>query len=474
MPNPHTGMRVHPFLAGAALLLAPAVPAQLTWTQLTTANAPPALAAPAAALSLYEHHLALFGGLGAAGATGGTWVLTAQGWTQATPVPSPPARSHAAMATIGSALALFGGRGAPGNALADCWAWQPVGATWTAVAGGPAARERAAFAGRTEMGDALLFGGHDGATVFGDTWQLALSAVPPWTQLNLVTAPPARHGHALASLGGSPRRVVLFGGIAAGGNHLDDTWVFEQPVGGAAQWIAMQPAARPSPRAGHAMRFAWHRGRVQLFGGEGPNGLLGDTWEWDGTNWIAIATAGAPGPRADAVFVDAAHNPAAAPWDGLLLGGRDANGPLAEVWQVTSTVPATSAQFAGFVPSLFVQPLQGQPWLGGSFVYQVNGPLAPMVAPHLIAGFSNTTSALGPLPLNLGPALDGATLLVDPVVVLGLPFSGGTFTYTTITLPPAPSLAGTHLYLQAIAWLPTVFNGRWGVSAGVDCVLGWR
>lgn len=34
------------------------------------------------------------------------------------------------------------------------------------------------------------------------------------------------------------------------------------------------------------------RGRVVLFGGAITNGALGDTWEWDGTDWTQMATSG--------------------------------------------------------------------------------------------------------------------------------------------------------------------------------------
>jgi hypothetical protein len=77
-----------------------------------------------------------------------------------------------------------------------------------------------------------------------------------------------------------------------------------------------QPANAPPPSAGHSLVYASHLGMViltnvglgggpgaryltdlayderrnvvVLFGGDGPSGLLGDTWEFDGVTWRQI------------------------------------------------------------------------------------------------------------------------------------------------------------------------------------------
>jgi hypothetical protein len=113
------------------------------------------------------------------------------------------------------------------------------------------------------------------------------------------------------------------------------------------------------------------------------------------------------------------------------------------------------------------------PWLGGSFTVSTHfvGAGTPLI-PHLIAGFSNTTSPLGPLPLGLGAMFDNATLRVDPVILLAMVPASPTTHATTLSLPAVPGLAGMHLYLQVIAYLPTS-PPAWGTSAGIDCTLGW-
>ena len=48
----------------------------------------------------------------------------------------------------------------------------------------------------------------------------------------------------------------------------------------------------PGQRLGHSMAYDSARGRVVLFGGTGPNGLMADTWEWDGSSWNQMPAKG--------------------------------------------------------------------------------------------------------------------------------------------------------------------------------------
>src|SRR5687768_9084847 len=78
------------------------------------------------------------------------------------------------------------------------------------------------------------------------------------------------------------------------------------------RWV---PADRtPAPRADHAMAYDPNRGETLMFGGCCAGGPLGDTWVWDGFEWIERTPAVSPSPR---------HGHAMA-WDGrgiLLFGG---------------------------------------------------------------------------------------------------------------------------------------------------------
>jgi hypothetical protein len=459
-------------VTAALSLLAGDAAAQLTWTAASGAAAPTPRSAARAASVPFNQLALLFGGEDAGGVLGDTWGFNGVSWTQLASSPSPPPRSHHVMAPFDYHVILFGGRDANGTALGDAWIWVANQQVWTLLQGGPPARYGAAIA---SFGPerSVLFGGRAGAQTLGDTWICNPYGSQIWSTPPLGVSPPARHGHAMARFGGdllgqSPARLVLFGGVDATGTHLDDTWVFGYSAG-VPQWTPATPSVRPPARRGHAMGYAMERGRAQMFGGEGPNGLLQDTWEWNGAEWIAMTTIGTPAPRADGALVDARHGPGYAPLDRMLIGGRDGSGPITQPWWLTTSFPAASALF-GAVTSQLVVTVQG-PWLGGSLQARMYNGSQALVAPHLIAGFSNTTSVLGPLPLGLGAAFSNATLLVDPVILFPLTALAPNGYGIDIALPSVPAAAGTHVYLQAIAYLPSL--GAWGISRGTDCTLGW-
>jgi hypothetical protein len=215
----------------------------------------------------------------------------------------------------------------------------PAAGQWTQVANnGPSARYYTSMAEAPDLGQTILFGGHTGAALLGDTWNWNGSA---WQSLSPTNPKPsARFTHGLAHLAdGATRQVVLFGGIGAGNQTLGDTWVWEganwrQITGNGpptrfvvsmasetsrgrvllfggfsgatylgdtwgwngTSWTQLATTG-PSPRGGHAMAYDVQRDRVVLFGGEtAPGTLSGQTWEWDGTNWSLVSTSG-PAPR---------------------------------------------------------------------------------------------------------------------------------------------------------------------------------
>jgi hypothetical protein len=141
---------------------------------------------------------------------------------------------------------------------------------------GPPARYNHAMA--TVTGKVVLFGGYNGAAL-NDTWEWNGSA---WTQRAVTTAPGARDLHAMSALDG---KVVLFGG-STGSSPLGDTWEWD-----GSSWT-QRTVPGPSSRVAHAM--ATLNGHVVLFGGSSTTDL-GDTWEWDGNTWTQRMV---PGPKA--------------------------------------------------------------------------------------------------------------------------------------------------------------------------------
>ncbi|MBL8934516.1 MAG: hypothetical protein JNM69_08175 [Archangium sp.] len=86
------------------------------------------------------------------------------------------------------------------------------------------------------------------------------------------------------------QRVVLFGGSGQAG-VLGDTWEWDGTT-----WTQRTPITSPPARRAHAMAWDEGRQRVIIFGGY-PNSLA-DTWEWDGTTWLQRMPLNPPPPSA--------------------------------------------------------------------------------------------------------------------------------------------------------------------------------
>lgn len=87
----------------------------------------------------------------------------------------------------------------------------------------------------------VVFGGYDGTDSLSDTWTFEGTT---WTEVTVATAPAARNGQAMATLGTTS--AVLFGGYD-GTASLSDTWVFN-----GSSWT-QSAATGPSARNNHAM-----------------------------------------------------------------------------------------------------------------------------------------------------------------------------------------------------------------------------
>jgi len=109
--------------------------------------------------------------------------------------------------------------------------------------------------------------------------------------------------------------LMLFGGSSRGEGFLNDIWLLDQ--GG---WQKReQPRIAPQGRFLMGMSYDQERQVVVLFGGRGREGLLGDTWTFDGNVWAEQHPSASPSPRADvSMAYDAMHKQT------LLFGGFSA------------------------------------------------------------------------------------------------------------------------------------------------------
>jgi len=149
----------------------------------------------------------------------------------------------------------------------------------------------------------ILFGGADDQAVKSDTWVLDDTV---WTMTNS-TGPRGRTFPCMA-YDGNVEGTLLFGGnIVLFGNEksrpevLNDTWLFRN-----GRWKFVQTTHSPIARAEASMAYDSKRNRMVMFGGyEIVNGnyvKLGDTWEFDGTDWKQVSEMG-PGPRSGAAMI---------------------------------------------------------------------------------------------------------------------------------------------------------------------------
>ena len=118
---------------------------------------------------------------------------------------------------------------------------------------------------------------------------------PPWVRI-ATEGPPSRHDASMCY--DSDRQVtVLFGGgtwAAGAAGYLGDTWEFD-----GTNWMQRLPIKSPVARTQASMVYDSKRHRTVLFGGQRYDATYGtqfspETWEWDGANWQQIVTAHLP------------------------------------------------------------------------------------------------------------------------------------------------------------------------------------
>lgn len=279
------------------------------WFQPSLASQPTARTFASLTYDRVRGKLVLFGGLDAAGAAlDDTWEWDggASGWTKLTPTTVPPARSYGALgfwcakATSGTscdattAVALLtGGVASDGAQLHDVWTWS--GTNWTQKTGATLAsgRSRSAMAFDASRFRTVMFGGLVGevpaVAANADTFEWDGTI---WSRKGVTNPPVARVGQAMGYDSGRGR-VVLFGGTDTSGLPLSDDYSWDGtswlqdlrfcvnglPSQGLCDATGAPVSAAPPGRAFSQGAFDTNRNRFVVFGGNGLNGVLGDTWE---------------------------------------------------------------------------------------------------------------------------------------------------------------------------------------------------
>lgn len=367
-------------------------------------------------------------------------------WTlQATTSPRPLARDGHNMVydSINDRVVLFGGRRS-GSYFNDTWFWTWAG-KWQQVSTpvAPTPRAQAAMAFDPLRNRVVLFGGFDGTDPLGDTWEFGGTT---WVQVATTNSPPIRYGPG-ATFDTVRNRMVLYGGNWGSGNPTrGDTWEYD-----GLDWIEVFPAQSPGPCYTPSLAFDTLRHVTVLYHWD-------DTWEYDGVNWVAREPQlPIPEHRQHMGMVYDDHRGRM-----VMFGGWSHDVPLNDTWEYYYPYGYRSwgegcAGSQG-VPSLDVLPGIVTPArLGHDFPIEVS--YLPVSAPvFIITGLSTSSWSGAPLPTDLASyGMPGCTLYVS-VNTSDFVLAAGTKAQFTVSMPTLPMFLGYQLHHQALVLDPAAGN----------------
>lgn len=310
------------------------------WQQHAVAE-PPARSFATAAFDQARQRVVMFGGLAGAGTLADTWEWDGSNWTQVAAPTTPPSRGFGGMTfDSGRGVIVMAGGSDNLTQMLDLWEydgvdWQqrtqppvPVGASFSRVVYDAARSETLLLGwwdGQMNLGAVLAWDGtswssrpglgasvpassfgtssrdHTGALVLrlggqpvGGTGPAAtLTAWDGTTWTNLATGGPS--ARSLGAMWPMANATFLFGGFDAAGAPLGDTWQWD-----GSNWSQQTLVASPPARGYSAVAFHAGQGTAILFGGSttgGNYGAVGDTWRFDGVSWQQLTTGPQPGAR---------------------------------------------------------------------------------------------------------------------------------------------------------------------------------
>lgn len=148
-------------------------------------------------------------------------------------------------------------------------------------------------------GNIVMFGGFHHSGAWGDTW---LFDGAHWTAVATPSAPSARGAHAMY-YDVALARVMLVGGAVVSGffssvDYVNDVWLFD----GASWTPTFSLGALPTGRAGHAATYDVARSNAVMLGGYQAEGPLADTWIFADSGWRLIADQPQGGPGSGMVY----------------------------------------------------------------------------------------------------------------------------------------------------------------------------
>lgn len=178
------------------------------------------------------------------------------------------------------------------------------GGSWRLLSGSRSAAVSMAWA--SFLGKTVAVDAQGNTFVFdGTVWSQVITAAKP-----LPAGSSVLYDFTLAT-DSVRKRVVLFGGykfVGGLGVYVGDTWEFD-----GTNWAMRTPTTSPPPRASTAMAFDARRNVTVLYGGGssttgGASVTYGDVWEWDGADWVqrTFASPAPPGTSGHKLVYDPA------------------------------------------------------------------------------------------------------------------------------------------------------------------------
>jgi len=260
------------------------------WQEIKPVTKPPARSGHS--LVSLNGALYVFGGDGASSGQGATrggallndlWRFDVEQmkWEEMIPQNVPPMERHSHAATVanGKMFVLFGT--GSGTVFSDIWSYDPVPNTWkqepsTGTTPGPRYLHTATL---LDNGLIAVFGGLSAGGATTDAYVYAWDpATGQWLRKNTIPGG-SLYGHSTVGIGDS---LYIFGGYGATG-YTNQVVLFDFRENHGVKLPIEDPL--PSPRAFQSA--ARQDNRVWIFGGEGAETPLGDTWEFnkDDPSW---------------------------------------------------------------------------------------------------------------------------------------------------------------------------------------------
>ena len=302
------------------------------WVEIVDPSGPAPRRGAGMAYDEQSNTVVLFGGWDGTGELADTWTFDGIQWTERSPSVIPYVWPWTTAIYDGARQRVV----LTGSAMsAAVWEWDGTDWTEIPVSTGPYTSNWMGAAYHEVRQRAVYFGGHnDGFSNAMWDWDGA-----SFHDQTPATAPSFRIQHRMA-FDAARGATVLFGGsLNADDQRFGDTWKYD-----GINWVQQHPATTPLPRYQHSMAFDSTRAVTVLFGGYDQaifdtNGWLeglqffDDTWEYDGVNWSQISPNTVPQARkGQAMAFDSVRNRI------VMYGGENDQGALLnEIWEYDGT-----------------------------------------------------------------------------------------------------------------------------------------